>query len=67
MINNQDLGHVHGMCNPFNALNGEIADAVIAAGIGTGAIRKLNSMGIKVYRQPMTPFEKILIYLGVIH
>lgn len=50
VINNQDLGHTHGMCNPFKALNGEIADAIIVGGIGAGAIRKLNSMGIKVYR-----------------
>ena len=50
LINNQDLGHIHGMCNPFKALNGEIVDNIIVGGIGAGAIRKLNSMGIKVYR-----------------
>ena len=50
LINNQDLGHVHGKCNPFKALNGEIVDVIIVGGIGAGAIRKLNSMGIKVYR-----------------
>jgi predicted Fe-Mo cluster-binding NifX family protein len=50
VINNQDLGHSHGMCNPFKALNGEIVDSIIVGGIGSGAIRKLNSMGIKVYR-----------------
>lgn len=50
VVNNQDLGHMHGMCNPFKALNGEIVDVIIVGGIGAGAIRKLNSMGIKVYR-----------------
>ena len=50
VINNQDLGHTHGMCNPFKALNGKIVDAIIVGGIGAGAIKKLNSMGIKVYR-----------------
>jgi len=49
-INNQDLGHVHGMCNPIKALNGKIVDAVIVGGIGAGAINKLHAMGIKVYR-----------------
>jgi len=49
-INNQDLGHVHGMCNPLKALNGKMVDHIIVGGIGAGAINKLNEMGIKVYR-----------------
>jgi len=49
-INNQDLGHVHGKCNPLKALNGKKVDAVIVGGIGAGAINKLNGMGIKVYK-----------------
>ena len=49
-INNQDLGHVHGMCNPLKALNGKMMDAIVVGGIGAGAITKLNEMGIKVYK-----------------
>jgi predicted Fe-Mo cluster-binding NifX family protein len=49
-INNQDLGHVHGMCSPLKALNGKMVDAIVVGGIGAGAINKLNDMGIKVYR-----------------
>lgn len=49
-INNGDLGHEHGMCQPIKALSGNIVDAVIVGGIGQGAISKLNSMGIKVYK-----------------
>ncbi len=49
-INNQDLGHVHGMCNPLKALNGKMVDAIIVGGIGAGAINKLNEMGMKVYK-----------------
>ena len=49
-INNQDLGHVHGMCSPIKALNGKIVDSIVVGGIGAGAINKLNQMGIKVYR-----------------
>ena len=49
-IGNGDLGHEHGKCQPIKALSGETVDAVIARGIGQGAIVKLNSMGIKVYR-----------------
>ena len=49
-INNQDLGHIHGQCNPMKALNGKMVDAIIVGGIGAGAITGLNRMGIKVYR-----------------
>lgn len=49
-INNQDLGHVHGMCNPLKALDGKRVDTIIVGGIGAGAINKLNEMGIKVYK-----------------
>jgi len=49
-INNQDLGHVHGMCSPLKALNGKTVDVIVVGGIGAGAINKLNGMGIKVYR-----------------
>ena len=49
-INNQDLGHVHGMCNPLKALDGKMVDVIVVGGIGAGAINKLNEMGIKVYR-----------------
>lgn len=49
-INNQDLGHIHGQCNPMKALNGKMVDAIIVGGIGGGAIKGLNNMGIKVYK-----------------
>lgn len=49
-IHNQDLGHSHGMCSPIKALNGKMVDAIIAGGIGAGAVSKLNGMGIRVYR-----------------
>ncbi|HCY86979.1 MAG TPA: diguanylate cyclase [Desulfobacteraceae bacterium] len=49
-IDNQDLGHIHGQCNPMKALDGQVVDAVIVGGIGAGAIRGLNNKGITVYR-----------------
>ena len=49
-IENQDLGHVHGMCDPLKALNEKKLDAIVVGGIGAGAINKLNGMGIKVYK-----------------
>ena len=48
-VNNKDLNHVHGACNPVMALDGKSVDAIVVGGIGAGAIVKLNAMGIKVY------------------
>ncbi|OPY78393.1 MAG: Dinitrogenase iron-molybdenum cofactor [Syntrophorhabdus sp. PtaU1.Bin153] len=49
-VNNQDRDHIHGACNPIMAIGGSDIDAVVVGGIGAGAIRGLNSRGIKVYR-----------------
>lgn len=49
-ITNKDMHHEHGMCNPVNALSGEQVDAVVAGGIGGGALAGLNSAGIVVYK-----------------
>ena len=49
-VNNGDLHHAHGMCNPIAAIGGHNVDAVVVGGIGAGAISKLNSMGIQVYQ-----------------
>ena len=48
-VNNQDLHHVHGACNPIMALDGKSVEAMVVGGIGAGAITKLNAMGVKVY------------------
>ncbi len=49
-VENCDAGHVHGACQPINALNGRQIDAVILGGIGRGALLKLNALGIRVFR-----------------
>jgi len=49
IVDNSDRGHEHGMCNPLKAVGGAKPDAVVAGGIGMGAIRGLNAAGIKVY------------------
>jgi len=48
-VDNRDLHHVHGACNPVMALGGHQVDALIVGGIGGGALMKLNAMGVKVY------------------
>lgn len=49
-IENGDLNHAHGMCQPLKALSGEKVDVVLVGGIGAGAINKLKDQGIKVCR-----------------
>ncbi len=49
-IINKNQIHEHGACNPVMALNGETVDGIIVAGIGGGALMKLNQNGIKVFR-----------------
>ena len=49
-INNKDLQHWHGACNPLKALSGESIDAIVVGGIGAGALNKLNQLGIAVYK-----------------
>ena len=48
-VDNRDLHHVHGACNPVMALGGQKVDALVVGGIGGGALTKLNAMGVKVY------------------
>ena len=48
-VDNRDLHHVHGACNPIMALGGQKVDALVVGGIGGGALMKLNAMGVKVY------------------
>lgn len=48
-VNNRDLNHVHGACNPIQAIGGGAVDAVVVGGIGAGAITGLNAQGIRVY------------------
>jgi predicted Fe-Mo cluster-binding NifX family protein len=49
-LDNTNAHHVHGACNPIMALGGNTIHAMVVGGIGAGAIRKLNAMGVRVYR-----------------
>ena len=49
-VNNADLNHIHGQCQPLTALNGAVVDAVVVGGIGRGALQKLKKAGIKGIR-----------------
>ncbi|HAJ27351.1 MAG TPA: diguanylate cyclase [Syntrophus sp. (in: bacteria)] len=49
LVNNKDMIHAHGACNPIMALGGQNVGAVVVGGIGGGALMKLNAAGIRVY------------------
>jgi predicted Fe-Mo cluster-binding NifX family protein len=59
-VKNADMHHQHGMCNPVAALAGKEVDAVVVGGIGGGALMKLRSSGIKVYRAAAHSVEENL-------
>jgi predicted Fe-Mo cluster-binding NifX family protein len=50
LIDNNNLHHAHGMCQPLAALAGETVDGIIVGGIGMGALMKLQAAGIAVFR-----------------
>ncbi|MDU0458392.1 MAG: NifB/NifX family molybdenum-iron cluster-binding protein [Geobacteraceae bacterium] len=49
-INNSDRIHQHGACNPVAGLGGHQVDAIVVGGIGGGALNKLNSAGLRVFK-----------------
>ena len=49
-ILNLDRTHHHGACRPLKALGGGVFDAVVAGGIGSGALSGLGRAGMRVYR-----------------
>jgi predicted Fe-Mo cluster-binding NifX family protein len=49
-VDNTDAHHSHGQCQPIKALGGMTVDRVVVGGIGAGALMKLQSQGIRVFR-----------------
>jgi predicted Fe-Mo cluster-binding NifX family protein len=49
-LDNKDMHHSHGQCQPMKALAGNAVDAVVVGGIGAGALRKLQADGVRVFR-----------------
>ena len=49
IVNNPNHQHLHGTCQPLNALRGTDVDVVLCGGLGARAVQKLNQGGIKAY------------------
>ena len=63
-LDNRNMHHEHGTCNPIMALNGNKVDAMVVGGIGAGALMKLNAMGIKVYGAGAVTVKENIELLG---
>jgi len=50
IIDNANLHHAHGMCQPLSILGDKNIDAVVCSGMGLRALEKLAEGGIKAYR-----------------
>lgn len=50
VIENKNLHHSHGMCQPLKAVDGEDIDTVLVGGIGARALMKLKDQGIRVFK-----------------
>ncbi|HRY29266.1 MAG TPA: NifB/NifX family molybdenum-iron cluster-binding protein [Elusimicrobiota bacterium] len=49
-IPNANQHHAHGMCQPLAVLGKEKFDGIVVGGIGAGALNRLRSAGIAVYK-----------------
>ncbi|HAR43682.1 MAG TPA: diguanylate cyclase [Bdellovibrionales bacterium] len=49
-IVNTNQHHAHGMCQPLAVLSNEIFDGIVVGGIGAGALNRLQSANVKVFK-----------------
>jgi predicted Fe-Mo cluster-binding NifX family protein len=50
VVDNRQLAHEHGNCNPIATLAGQTVGAVVTGGIGGRALQLLNAARIRVYQ-----------------
>lgn len=48
-VENENLHHSHGACQPLQAISDQNVDVVLTSGMGGRAIQILNNSGIKVF------------------
>ena len=49
-VRNHNLRHAHGMCQPLMSLQGETLDGIVVGDIRMGALNRLLTAGLQVYR-----------------
>lgn len=63
-VDNTNMHHLHGTCQPMKILGMRKIDVVVCAGMGSRAIMGLNASGIKVYRASEGTVEQIIRDFG---
>ncbi len=64
VVKNYNDKHLHGTCQPLNALNGTNVDIVVCGGMGARAVQKLNHGGIKAYLAKGDTVEEVIQNYG---
>ena len=64
LVENPNNKHLHGTCQPLNALNGTNLDIVVCGGMGARAVQKLNQVGIKAYLAKGDTVEEVIQNYG---
>ncbi|MHB0997361.1 MAG: NifB/NifX family molybdenum-iron cluster-binding protein [Elusimicrobiales bacterium] len=60
LIDNGNMHHEHGQCNPLGAIAGKNVNAILVGGIGGRALQHLNAGGIKAFRAPQGPLSEAI-------
>ncbi|MCP4604615.1 MAG: diguanylate cyclase [Proteobacteria bacterium] len=63
VIDNKNTAHGHGMCQPLASLSGRDLDGVVVRGIGMGALMKLQSSNIQVFRSKFSTVDETIAAL----
>jgi len=64
IVENTNMHHEQGSCNPVAALQCRTVDVVVTGGMGARAVTMLNASGIKAYRAVTGTVETIISSFG---
>ncbi|MCM8792674.1 MAG: NifB/NifX family molybdenum-iron cluster-binding protein [Candidatus Omnitrophica bacterium] len=60
IINNTDMLHAHGACQPTKTLGAKKIDTLVCLGMGVRAVQRLNASRIKAYRIGQGTVEEVI-------
>lgn len=63
-LQNPNLEHAHGACNPLGVIKDMHVDALICAGMGARALQLLNQAGVKVFKTGGSTVKEAVVNLA---
>ena len=60
LLDNRNLSHQHGRCNPVSSIESRAIDAVVCGGLGKRALARLQQAGLKVYFSNATTVRDVV-------